>query len=762
MSNSFIIIIIVWVIAAIAFSVIVMYYAMAKKNREAAESSIFLTNKKVEFGVWINLYATFENFALTRRFLLALREQFSILAPNDEKFIKEKSAKTAIVLWIISGVTVLMVVLIKPSVYTVALAALTVYFASAEYVSSRLDKYNGMILAQFVKLLSEVRTAFFRHGMIDEAIYESIPEVPHLMQTHAMKMYRVLTDDHMDEAVFQYNDTTPNVFLKRFVAICATTLQHGDAKVDGQSAFVNNIKMLQNDVYAYTRRKRMESKRFQMLTLIAIIPPYVLTAIRNWAISSVEETEPWYAGKWGILMVAAVFVVTLVAYRKIVALKRPKLADTMEHPILLYLCKFAPIKSMLDTYESKNYGKMQALQNLLKRTGSSISSRQFLIQAMSFGAAAGLALTLLLATAESVNKKQAITVFSDMTDKAMGSSEEVNLLITAMTMYYVDLYKDENFVAWYEDRVPGAYEGSDVQTLFSDDGFKTYFSQWLSDDMKNNGCPGAIDYLMDAIYVYNSQHAKNTKLATLYYGTTGEVAAEATDRDKRKAENEIDTLETALNGENPLDTETSYEAVCSGILSHVDDYQGSGYKWYYCLFALLLTYGIYQWQFMSLKGNEKELQIFMKEEVIQLESIVLALRTVAQISQYEILSSMETFAVVFKSSLQKCLNNIDEDEMAAYEQLLEDEPFEPLQRLVKNLMAVDRIGVRQAFNDLDVEISNAIDEFNQDSAIRLDERAALANFLAYIPTYFTIAGYLVVPFMLKSTEKLSSSLTMMS
>lgn len=89
-------------IIGIFASVYLMYSAMARKNRKTAEDSIFLTNRRANYSKWINLYATFENFGPTSKFIKRLCEQFAILAPDDERFVKEKTIKTAITLWLIT------------------------------------------------------------------------------------------------------------------------------------------------------------------------------------------------------------------------------------------------------------------------------------------------------------------------------------------------------------------------------------------------------------------------------------------------------------------------------------------------------------------------------------------------------------------------------------------------------------------------------------------------------------------------------------
>lgn len=742
-------------IIGIFASVYLMYSAMARKNRKTAEDSIFLTNRRANYSKWINLYATFENFGPTSKFIKRLCEQFAILAPDDERFVKEKTIKTAITLWLITIAVLFVIIILKPTLYLFMLAALTMFVLCAQYVSSRLEKYNRMILVQFIKLISEVRSAFFRHGMVDEAIYESIPLLPSLMQTHALKMYHVLTDDDVDEEVFRYLDTTPNIYMKRFISMCATTLKYGDAVVDGQSAFVNNIKNLQNDVYSHIYRKKNEDIKFKSLVAIAVVPVYTLMLIQGWAVSVIAETEPFYKGRWGILFTVGIFIVTILSYRKVVALRSSKLADTMEHPLLAYLESRGMIASMLNSYESRNYGKMLNLKNLLRRTGSSITNKQFVLQALCTSIAIALLAIVSFAGAEIATKQQSVTVFTDMSDKAMGSSEEINLMILALTIHYTEQFKDVDWTVWYNE-----YTGLNIAESSSpDEAVEEAFASWLLTSLKESGTPISEETLMKAIKQYNSQHSDNTKLSTLYYGTTGELPEEISDRERRKAENKKDEIMEALYDKECLDTDVSYSAVSTGIKKHVDDYQNAYFKWYYLLVALIAAVAVYFNKFRALSANEKELQMFMQEEIIQLQSILLALRPIDRISQYEMLENLVTFSTVFKSSLQKCYNSIDTDEMAAYEQILEEEPFEPFQRIIKNLMAVDRIGVKQAFNDLEVEIRNAIEEFNQDSDIRLGERAAVASKISYIPLNCTIGGYLVLPIVIKSMEKMTASLT---
>lgn len=758
MSYTFTVFLATMSVTLVVLVVCLMYTTTVKNKNKIAENSIFLTNKKTGFSKWIMLYATFDNFAPTSKFLRRIYEQYAVIAPDDEKFSKERSIKTAMFLWVLSLASLLILVIMKPTLYLFLILSLTVFAASAQYVYKKLEKCNNMLLNQFITLLVEVRAAFFRHGMVDEAIYEAIPELPRLIQGHALKMYKVLTSDDPEEELVMYNETTMNVYLKRFVSICATAMKYGDSEIDGQSVFVNNIKNLQNDVYAYMRRKRDESHKFSFLVTITLAPAYTLMFIQKWAISSVAELEPFYKGRGGILCTAATFAITFICYNKVIALRSPKMSDTTEHPFLQYLENRSIIANMIRNYEARNYGKMMSIRDLLRRTGSSLTSRQFILQGLCRALACAVCAVVVFAGAEVATRKQAVTVFTDMTDKSMNATEEVNVLITALTIHFTEMLKDVNLDQWYEE-----YTGLSLNSAENrDEELRSAMTQWLMSMMLENGIEVDESVIMRGITTYNSQHADNTTLPTLAYGTTGVLDSTLDDRSIRKAQNKLAEFCEAVQGKNCLGIETNYEAVASGVIEHVGDYQNAYFKWYYLLIAYGIAVIVYYSQLYSIKANEKELQLFMKDEVIQLESILLALKPVARISQYELLENMVTFSVVFKDSLQKCLNNVDSDEMAAYEQLLDDEPFYPFQRIVKNLMAVDRIGVQGAFNDLEVEIKNATEEFNQDSAIRLSERGATALNVSYMPLFFVLAGYMCVPFMIKSMEKLAASLQMIN
>ena len=109
-----------------------------------------------------------------------------------------------------------------------------------------------------------------------------------------------------------------------------------------------------------------------------------------------------------------------------------------------------------------------------------------------------------------------------------------------------------------------------------------------------------------------------------------------------------------------------------------------------------------------------------------------------RISVDVILDWMLKFSVVFRSSLHKCVVHFPESEEQAFEQLLEDETFEPFQSLVRNLMMCDNVGIAQAFSSLEVSQNNYIESIRISTEHRINTNSQLAMLLVIFMLGFVI------------------------
>jgi hypothetical protein len=168
------------------------------------------------------------------------------------------------------------------------------------------------------------------------------------------------------------------------------------------------------------------------------------------------------------------------------------------------------------------------------------------------------------------------------------------------------------------------------------------------------------------------------------------------------------------------------------------------------LFALLAYYFPY-WMALSRKKIAK---MNMEDEIIQYQSIIIMLMNMKRISVFTILEFMESFAILFKESIQECINDYNAGDIQALEKLREREPFEPFQRLVDSLIVCDKIGTKRAFDEVNSDRSYYQDKRRQENEMNLATKVALGKLIAFVPIVTTIGLYLIVPFVMESINQL--------
>lgn len=737
----------------------IVYYFTVKKQEELSKDSAFLAGKSVKYSRVYNLYTTFNNFSLTHKFIARLRFQFETVAPDDEKFVKGKTVKIALTIWISAAIALLAVLLFKPTLYWFVCAGVTIYVFSSMFITQQYEKCQTTLSNEFNKFLSELRHNYFNHGMLDEAIYETLPKLPSLIKLHAMKFYKVLSSDFIEEAVLKYNQTAPNNLMKRFIAICNITTKYGDPVVDGMPLFLVNLKNLRNDNNDEVLSRRKLNNAFKMTASVAVIPIFMIEPIRKWAIKQIADLEPFYASSTGILMMLGAFVVSVACYLAICRMKYPKGIDTSDHALISLLSNVKAISKILNNVEARYYSFMRRLARTLKRTGSNMNARQYVLRSAIYFLTAFLSVCALVTVLNRYQRQYSMSDFGTVANNVSGSSEQDDIVMMILTSHVANVEKDFDAVAYYNKNVAS----SDEQMVSGyNDAVQTAWADKIEEDLKAGVYADVTEEeVLAQIHKYNSMHKNTSKLYTLYYGDNL-TTLDDSDLSQHKAIKEKNAIVSLVTGEDPLTADTFYESVALQSISHIRTYQTSIFYWYFILIALAVGVLAFALPFIMLTFDTKELQQAMEDEVIQFQSVILGLMYHDRMSAIEIIDNLIPFATVFQSSLQKCRNKIDMDEIGALEELKAAEPFEPFVRLVDNLIAVDRIGVLEAFNELDVEQKSYSETRKQENAERLENMGALANSVAFIPMGYVIFVYMVIPFIVKSMASMTSSMSAMS
>lgn len=744
--------IITFLILVALLGVTLVYSAIAKQKNKDASETIFVANKKkTSYNRVLLLYNTLNNLPPTRKYLNRLRREFEMLAPGDGRFAKERAVWITIGTWgggLIAGIVTLF---IKPTMYMLFVVVFTVYVISQEVVNAIVEKNEEKLMTQFLQFLSRFRYHYLIENTVDDAIEDAIAEVPHLMQLHARLILDVLRSpsDKIDEELLRYKNSVSNMFLKQFLAICNTTMQNGDLKVDGQSLCLTNVKDLKVDAEIEIRKRKDINAGFKALSAVIVVPIYSLQLISNWGVKNMAPLQAFYYGTAGSVIMMFCFVITIAVYSYVNSLKETHHQQAAEHFLLKTICKWKPIKKFTENYWNRNYGKSLRVEKILRRTGNTIKPEHFLVRSILAGLAAFIATLVIFACSNVSTRDYVNKDYTAIASEASSATEEQMAIIMMLTKYYYDFYRDQDLLAMYREQTgdkTGAYT----------DKMEEWFNAQMDVNFANGGAQLTEDQAIDILQQYNRVNSANTMLYTSLFGSTG-VPVENTDSvESVKAFKQMRDLIKRTANEDPLiNTNGLYEIVDKYVWDKYTTYNNTYFHWWYVFIALIAAIVVYNVPMLILKFKEEELQVNMQDEVTQYYSIILLLIYFENVNALTILEWMNLFADIFEPSIARCITEFTMDEQAALQKLYDTEPFEPFQRVVENLMMVDDVGVLQAFNELPATRKSNQETRAQDNKNVVAAKATKANTLAMLPLGFIIVGYLVLPLMIEAFDEMN-------
>lgn len=185
------------------------------------------------------------------------------------------------------------------------------------------------------------------------------------------------------------------------------------------------------------------------------------------------------------------------------------------------------------------------------------------------------------------------------------------------------------------------------------------------------------------------------------------------------------------------------------VVKRVKLYQNEYFRWYELVFSILFSILAYHSPYIVLRVMKKAREKVMEDEVIKFYSIISMLKYIDRMTVQTVLEWMETFAVVFKESIQKCLNDLQEGDMEALEQLKRDEPFKPFIRLIDSIQMCDKLPMEMAFDQIEADREAYQENRKLENEIFTKDKSEIATIIAWIPLAITIGFYLIIPWIVE-------------
>ena len=128
-----------------------------------------------------------------------------------------------------------------------------------------------------------------------------------------------------------------------------------------------------------------------------------------------------------------------------------------------------------------------------------------------------------------------------------------------------------------------------------------------------------------------------------------------------------------------------------------------------------------------------------------------------------ILDWLERYSNIFRSQITKCVNNYEAGAWEALEEFRNEISYKPLIRIVESMQAaVEKIPIRDAFDELDSERTYYQDKRKQTNERLISRKSLYGKIIGFAPMVCMFVGYLIVPLVYVGLTAMSSSMTSIS
>lgn len=168
----------------------------------------------------------------------------------------------------------------------------------------------------------------------------------------------------------------------------------------------------------------------------------------------------------------------------------------------------------------------------------------------------------------------------------------------------------------------------------------------------------------------------------------------------------------------------------------------------------VITYNIILIQIIV---KRKIMLLNSEEEIVRFQSVILMLMHMDRITVYEILKEIDNFAIVFKEDVEKMINSYSYKGMKVFEEAKENTGFMPFEKLLDNFLAVDLLGVKNAFYNMETERRYYVEKHKTENEEIIAKKAAIAKVIAFVPICLVIILKLILPFVVEGMAQLSNA-----
>lgn len=221
-----------------------------------------------------------------------------------------------------------------------------------------------------------------------------------------------------------------------------------------------------------------------------------------------------------------------------------------------------------------------------------------------------------------------------------------------------------------------------------------------------------------------------------------------------------DTIIKMVGEDNDINGDRKILIAAERILNKYNILSKEYFKWWELAFGVILSLLAYHAPVWLLFIQKSMRQMEMKDEVYQLNSVLMILREFERMSVETALEWLAPFAVIFQEPIKNCRINYSSGALAALEQMKVEAPFPEFVQLASKLQnAVERVPLKQAFDDLERAKEHHREVRKEHHNRVIEKKTFYGRIIGMTPMGYLIFMYLVIPMLYLSATEMGRSIS---
>ncbi len=450
------------VVSVVGLAGLLTYYTILK--RKYSKSSILyakdtlVVKNKVNFKetfdkLYQMLYLTYVRMPLVKYYAKKIRLKYEMSNDYTEYELRRNTGRLLSITLVVMFIALAVFVNVVNDLYMTLIILVGLIIVAEKVIDITITSVSNKILRQMPEAFTILRHAFHEHGMVDEALSDTIDELSEKEIAPQLKRIReAIISDQPEVELERYYDTAPNRFLKLFAGISYLTYELGDRKIEDTSIYLKNLNNILNEIYLEILKQDKLKNTFRSLTVIAVIPLIFIKPLENWATNNFSALSNFYSSSIGFVMQSLIIVSIFMSYLLLRVLREDgeeikfDRVSKVKWQDRLYKINF--IRMIVDAFKTKSHtAKYKKEVNLIKDTNSYLTIEWLYVNKFTY-AFIGFVLTILLIlNMNLITKNSAYTRLSNeflSLGKLSEEDQEAADEIADFDMSYIEEYKNKS------------------------------------------------------------------------------------------------------------------------------------------------------------------------------------------------------------------------------------------------------------------------------------------------------------------------------